>query len=188
MSEALCKLQARDPRLVNASIGIHSVAGTPQYLAPEVVRMLNRQIMQQQGQEASATKPSGKFPDFDGFCCDIWPLRVCIDALLHNGEHPYSIEDVSALLAEDQSLPALDFRCGQLPEDFGKQCLKVDFRSRPFCIMTGFEARMPLALAQLITLHQQLRPEHVLLCSCRDSRGQPCWLLLATLAPMSMRS
>ena len=105
-------------------VRMRSVAGTPEYMAPEVISILNRRV-------ANPEKPldANHFPDFYDLRCDIWSLGVCVYTLLH-GELPYDMEAMSAFVAEGVALPALT-PSPALANGFIDSCLTADFQLRP---------------------------------------------------------
>jgi len=100
-----------------------SVKGTPGYMAPEVLKMLDLQVN-------SKTTHEDLFYDFR---CDIWSLGCVVFVLMH-GSLPYTIYDVSFHVAEQEPLPELctsSFQGAELSLDFVECCLQPDFRLRP---------------------------------------------------------
>lgn len=112
-----------------ASARFTTWAGTPEYMAPEVVRILDAQL------SGGGARGRTKFYDFR---CDVWSLGVIVFTLL-TGVPPYTLEEVSAYVAEGRELPELDWMdsVSQLklrsPKavDFVRGCLKADFERRP---------------------------------------------------------
>eukprot|EP00434_Breviolum_minutum_P029809 symbB.v1.2.026352.t1/scaffold2626.1/size122458/2 len=104
-------------------IKIRSVAGTPEYMAPEVINILNQEM-------ANPACDVNSFPDFYDLRCDVWSLGVCLHTLLE-GNLPYEMEDMSKFIAEGVPLPKLQSSASPLASDFVKHCLLVDFRVRP---------------------------------------------------------
>jgi len=102
---------------------ITSVAGTPEYMAPEVIRVLQAQ---QLGGHA-----------FYDFRCDIWSLGVVVFSLLTDG-YPYTVEQIAGFVADGVPLPLVEdiVRVEFLSEQpqlchFLGACLNPDFRERP---------------------------------------------------------
>jgi len=105
-----------------------SVKGTPGYMAPEVMRVLDKAVNERDG-SAGDGKDAEVYYDFR---CDVWSLGVIIHALMV-GDLPYSIYDVSFHVAEGEPLPPLKeslFEEETEALDFIKLCLCPDFRKR----------------------------------------------------------
>lgn len=123
-----CSVVSSEPvvhRAPKQLIKIRSVAGTPEYMAPEVISILNQEVANPSRVDVNC------FPDFHDLRCDIWSLGVCIHTLLE-GELPYDMEDMSKFIAEGTLLPKLKSSTSSFwAADFVKQCLLIDFRVRP---------------------------------------------------------
>eukprot|EP00931_Biecheleriopsis_adriatica_P027106 TRINITY_DN16356_c0_g1_i1.p1 TRINITY_DN16356_c0_g1~~TRINITY_DN16356_c0_g1_i1.p1 ORF type:complete len:711 (+),score=130.84 TRINITY_DN16356_c0_g1_i1:17-2149(+) len=107
-------------------VRMKSVTGTPEYMAPEVIHMLNRQMNENEDESSDDC-----LPDFYDFRCDVWSLGVCLCTLLL-GKHPYDLEQVSRFVAEGEPLPELKWdNVAEDPVEFIEDCLQADFRKRP---------------------------------------------------------
>jgi len=103
---------------------IKSVKGTPGYMAPEVLKLLDAQVNNKEAAEEDL---------YYDFRCDIWSLGCLVYALM-DGDMPYTIYDVSFHVAEGAELPELrekHFVSTPGALDFVRQCLRPDFRERP---------------------------------------------------------
>jgi len=98
-----------------------SFVGTAEFMAPEVMAVLNAEIMH--GRR--------KFYDFR---CDIWSLGVIVYCLLR-GDHPYSLEELVAYVEDHTDLPAWTgdrVKGVNGPAlEFVQQCLLVPYTTRP---------------------------------------------------------
>jgi len=106
-----------------------SCAGTPEYMAPEVIRVLDTQLRN----AAAPTKEIVASMPFYDFRCDVWSLGVVVHTLL-TGNRPFSLEEVSAFVSEGEALPPLPEKdwAQQSPRSrlFVERCLVADFRER----------------------------------------------------------
>lgn len=115
-------------------VKIYSVAGTPEYMAPEVVRVLNTHVVSAKDKEQRQTSAD----TFYEFRCDLWSLGVIVYRLL-TGEYPYTLEQVSAYVAEGAELPILETVAPEELKDtnawgFLDRCLNPDFSGRPHAV------------------------------------------------------
>eukprot|EP00930_Biecheleria_cincta_P056788 TRINITY_DN42842_c0_g1_i1.p1 TRINITY_DN42842_c0_g1~~TRINITY_DN42842_c0_g1_i1.p1 ORF type:complete len:677 (+),score=101.90 TRINITY_DN42842_c0_g1_i1:120-2150(+) len=102
-----------------------SVAGTPEYMAPEVVHMLHRDL-----KDENTSSSSSSLPGFYDFRCDVWSLGVVLYTMICN-RHPYDLEEMSEFVAEGKPLPELAWNMSQPAQSFIQACLEPDFRRRP---------------------------------------------------------
>mmetsp|Transcript_163545 Transcript_163545/g.289479 ORF Transcript_163545/g.289479 Transcript_163545/m.289479 type:complete len:635 (-) Transcript_163545:87-1991(-) len=127
-------LGRRPKRRKPHGVKIYSVAGTPEFMAPEVVRVLNTHVVGAKDQE----QRQGAADTFYDFRCDVWSLGVIVYRLI-TGDFPYTLEQVSAFVAEGAELPNLETLAPeQLREaaawDFLVRCLNPDFAGRPHAV------------------------------------------------------
>lgn len=100
-----------------------SFKGTPEFMAPEVINILDATV---QGTEVG----------FYDMRCDIWSLGVVVHIILV-GDLPYSLDFLSDFVSEGIDPPELDvLSCDHevvtsLCRDFLRQCLSLDFTARP---------------------------------------------------------
>lgn len=100
-----------------------SFKGTPEFMAPEVIKILDDTV---QGNEVG----------FYDTRCDIWSLGVVVHILLV-GDLPYSLDFLSDYVSEGIRPPELDvMSCDHEVvsspcRDFLRQCLSLDFTARP---------------------------------------------------------
>mmetsp|Transcript_159214 Transcript_159214/g.510740 ORF Transcript_159214/g.510740 Transcript_159214/m.510740 type:complete len:310 (-) Transcript_159214:901-1830(-) len=125
-SEASAQLQP--PAIVRLT----SFKGTLEYMAPEVIRILDSQV-----------KMSSSGDTFYDFRCDVWSLGIVLHILLA-GEPPFTVQEVSAFVAEGEPLsrelmPKTDAAGSESGEeveqwsaagDFVRLCLVPDFQAR----------------------------------------------------------
>lgn len=95
-----------------------SFKGTPEYMAPEVLAVLNAKI-----------NSTGEFRFYD-FRCDVWSLGVVVSAVL-NGREPYTLEDVAAYVENNSPLPKRKASDSQNAELFVERCLCANYEERP---------------------------------------------------------
>jgi len=117
-----------EPRAAKSPLNLarmSSFKGTPEFMAPEVIAILNAKVKRKLNQKI-----------FYDFRCDIWSVGVIIHMLL-TGDVPYSLEELSAYVAEQTPLPNLVHldEGGVLAEGalshFLTSCLNLDFTQRP---------------------------------------------------------
>lgn len=99
-------------------VRMNSFKGTPEFMAPEVIKCL----------QASLTQQGGAFYDTR---CDVWSLGVCAHALLLGGL-PFSLEDISAFVEEGTAMPAFGAGAELHPPAmrFLERCFVTDFHQR----------------------------------------------------------
>ncbi|CAK8994516.1 unnamed protein product [Durusdinium trenchii] len=105
-----------------------SIVGTAEYMAPEVMAVLDAQIRAASPRGVARCKTRRCYD----FRCDVWSLGVIIFSLL-KGEAPYSLEEMVAYVEDQTSLPRLSSRAETLDPialQFVEQCLRVPYRSR----------------------------------------------------------
>lgn len=105
-----------------ALVRLQSFKGTPEYMAPEVLKVLDAQV---RGNQATTA------PFYD-FRCDVWSLGVVIFNLL-TGAQPYSLEEVSSYVAEGEPLPSKARHLAAFPPEvasFLSLCLEPDMLER----------------------------------------------------------
>uniref|UniRef100_A0A7S1R9Q7 Non-specific serine/threonine protein kinase n=1 Tax=Alexandrium catenella TaxID=2925 RepID=A0A7S1R9Q7_ALECA len=107
-----------------------SCAGTPEYMAPEVMRVLDAQL---RSREASQELRDPLARPFYDFRCDLWSLGVIVHVLL-TGDYPFSLLEVSEFVSEGKQLPPLPSErppeLSQRAQCFVGRCLEADFRQR----------------------------------------------------------
>lgn len=135
-----CRSQPRGPpgvrkqrRLVKSAkpvVCFTSCAGTPEYMAPEVVRVLDARL--RQSGAPAGEGPVQSLPFYD-YRCDVWSLGVVVYMLL-TGNYPFSLEEISEFVSEGKPLPPLPSEISPQLSPRGRhfvgRCLVPDFKER----------------------------------------------------------
>ncbi|CAE7562053.1 Calcium-dependent protein kinase 2 [Symbiodinium microadriaticum] len=120
--DQICNVKSRaSDKSFNDVPPLNSFVGTAEYMAPEVMAVLNAEISLHLG--------GGKSYDFR---CDVWSLGVIVHVILV-GELPYSLEELVAFVEDGEALPKLK-RAGAYSSeafDFVQQCLIPVHTNRP---------------------------------------------------------
>jgi len=98
---------------------MQSFKGTPEYMAPEVLAVLNAKV-----------NYTGQVTYYD-FRCDVWSVGIIVYMLL-TGEHPYDLEELVAFVEKGQPLAAVAVDgFEEKVAEFLRRCLQPVYTKRP---------------------------------------------------------